>query len=45
MDSAIHLLNDWGLEKIARIAGVERGRGLEDGKMEGGLHVGKEVVA
>ena len=43
---AIHLLQYWGLEKIAYVAGVERGRGLEGWKKkEGGLHGGKEVVA
>ena len=44
--SAIHLLQYWGLEKIAYVAGVERGRGLEGWKKkEGGLHGEKEVVA
>ena len=28
VDSAILLLHNWGLEKIACVAGVERGRGL-----------------
>ena len=46
MDSAIHLLQYWGLEKIAYVAGVERGRGLEGWKKKrkGGCMVGRRLL-